>query len=65
MEPEILATLKNGDSQQIQIRKTEYHGTEYIDIRKFYLDKKDDSFKPTRKGISLTPEQWEQVKAKI
>lgn len=68
----IIARIPNG-SQEIRIRESSYKDVEYIDVRKFYFDPPHDSrtvavdqsppeyFKPTRKGISLTPEQWKEV----
>eukprot|EP01098_Paradermamoeba_levis_P008324 TRINITY_DN3455_c0_g1_i1.p2 TRINITY_DN3455_c0_g1~~TRINITY_DN3455_c0_g1_i1.p2 ORF type:complete len:129 (+),score=55.20 TRINITY_DN3455_c0_g1_i1:113-499(+) len=37
----------------------------YVDIRAFYSDKTDGSSKPTKKGISLSVEQWEALKGFI
>lgn len=40
--------------QQIRISINEFRGTEYVDIRTFYLF--DEGFRPTKRGITLTPE---------
>jgi hypothetical protein len=34
-----------------------------IDLRKFYVDKADGEKKPSKKGISLSKEQWDQLKS--
>ncbi|KAJ3735717.1 transcriptional Coactivator p15-domain-containing protein [Lentinula guzmanii] len=38
-----------------------FKGTTFVDIREFYGDS-EESMKPGKKGISLTPEQWEVLK---
>jgi len=65
--------LGNGGGGEIRIRVSEWKGKTYIDVRKWYFDppanstpredaeRPADFFKPTAKGISLAPEQWEQI----
>ena len=50
---------KNKDNR-IQVEESEYHGQRYIDIRLYYLDK-DNEFKPTKKGLTLTMDLWQEV----
>ncbi len=33
----------------------------FVDVREYYSDK-DGTMKPGKKGISLTPEQWKELK---
>ena len=44
----------------IRIQKSEYKGYEFIDVRKHY-EAEDGEFKPTKKGISLSPDVVEKV----
>ena len=72
-EGKILARIPNGGSSEIRVRQYEYNSVEYIDVRKFYYDPPEHStpledaqrpathFKPTKKGVSLTPKQWTEV----
>ncbi|KAF7288671.1 Activated RNA polymerase II transcriptional coactivator [Mycena chlorophos] len=39
-----------------------FKNTVLVDIREFYKDKETDEMKPGRKGISLTLEQYQQLK---
>jgi|26BtaG_2_1085354.scaffolds.fasta_scaffold02038_8 hypothetical protein len=69
--------LPNGSTGEIRIRISEFKGKTYVDIRKWYFSPPENStpqedadrpaefFKPTTKGISLTPEQWENVVPEI
>lgn len=40
-----------------------YRGGLYVDIREWYTDKKSGETRPGKKGISITPEQWEKCVA--
>ncbi len=45
----------------VRIELSEFKGNQYIGARIYYMDDKGD-WKPTRKGITLTPELMEQVR---
>ena len=60
MASDILATIEAGASTQIRVTKGEYKGRELIDVRKYYLDDNDE-WRPTQKGIALSPEQFDDV----
>lgn len=45
----------------VRIELSEFKGNQYIGARIYYMDDKGD-WKPTRKGITLTPDLMEQVR---
>ena len=45
----------------LKVSFTEFKGKKYLDIRKWYLDKKSDEIKPTKKGISLSHVQFQNI----
>jgi hypothetical protein len=47
--------IEKNSRESIVVSETEYKGNKYIDVRVFYKDGKH--LKPTKKGISLRPEQ--------
>jgi|TARA_R110000737_G_scaffold350093_1_gene388087 uncharacterized Ntn-hydrolase superfamily protein len=49
--------IEKNSRESIVVSNTEYKGNKYVDIRVFYKDGPDDELKPTRKGVSLRPEQ--------
>uniref|UniRef100_A0A3Q1EKI2 Activated RNA polymerase II transcriptional coactivator p15 n=1 Tax=Acanthochromis polyacanthus TaxID=80966 RepID=A0A3Q1EKI2_9TELE len=57
----------NGDDNMFQIGKMRYvsvrdfKGKVLIDIREYWMNQ-DGEMKPGKKGISLSPEQWNQLK---
>ncbi|KAM3842391.1 activated RNA polymerase II transcriptional coactivator p15-like [Diretmus argenteus] len=60
----------NGDDNMFQIGKMKYvsvrdfKGKCLIDIREYWMNQ-DGEMKPGKKGISLNPEQWNQLKDHI
>ncbi|KAJ4483400.1 transcriptional Coactivator p15-domain-containing protein [Lentinula aciculospora] len=63
-----LSVRKNSEGDQyIDLGKMKratvrsFKGSTFVDIREFYGDSAE-SMKPGKKGISLTPEQWEVLK---
>ncbi|KAJ7783216.1 transcriptional Coactivator p15-domain-containing protein [Mycena metata] len=49
-----------GKAKRVTVRN--FKGSTLIDIREFYTDKETGDAKPGKKGISLTPEQWQELK---
>ena len=50
--------------KDIKIGVTEYNGKKYVDIRKYYKDESGEE-KPTKKGITMSPENWNELVNKI
>ncbi|XP_050964641.1 SUB1 regulator of transcription b [Labeo rohita] len=61
---------KNSDDNMFQIGKLRYvsvrdfKGKVLIDIREYWMDQAGE-MKPGKKGISLNPEQWNQLKEQM
>ncbi|KAF8210304.1 transcriptional Coactivator p15-domain-containing protein [Mycena galopus ATCC 62051] len=49
-----------GKNKRATVRS--FKGTTLLDIREFYVDKESGESKPGKKGISLTVEQWQELK---
>ena len=61
--------VKNDEGvEMIELGKMKYamvrsfKGTTYVDIREYYIDRGSGALKPGKKGISLTVEQFKQLK---
>ncbi|KAK9897294.1 PC4-domain-containing protein [Cystobasidium minutum MCA 4210] len=50
-------------NQYKRVTVRQFKGKTLIDIRDFYNDKKSGEMKPTAKGIALSPELWNALKA--
>jgi len=59
-EQKVVKTIDKGMGGQIQIRLSRFHERNYIDIRNFY-EADDGEWKPTRKGIAIPVELYEEL----
>ncbi len=55
----VISDIEKGEDL-IRVSLSEFRGKQYIDIRIHYMAE-DGEWKPTRKGITLTPELMEVV----
>jgi phosphopantothenoylcysteine synthetase/decarboxylase len=59
---ELLGKIEKNNREEIQIKKVEKKGKEYIDIRVFWSDGTSDDFKPSQKGVAIPTEHLEELK---
>ena len=52
-----LAVMEKSSGQLIRVTETEYEGYDLVDVRVYFRDKQD-TLRPTRKGISLRRETF-------
>ena len=57
---ETVKIITVNDTTEIHIRKSEFQGNIYIDVRKFFVPETGEP-QPTKKGLSLSPGQWEEL----
>ena len=53
----ILATIERTDTEQLQISISEYKGKSYLNMRIFYTTDEGNTWLPTKKGVTFSPEQ--------
>lgn len=53
----ILATIERTDTEQLQISVSEYKGKSYLNMRIFYTTDEGNTWLPTKKGVTFSPEQ--------
>jgi hypothetical protein len=51
--------------ENVKVYLGEYKGTNYLHIREWYLDSKDNEEKPTKKGVALPIEKVEALREAI
>ena len=59
---ELCGSIKKNSREEIQIKKVSKNDKEYIDIRVFWYDANDDSFKPSQKGLAIPAESFSELK---
>jgi len=51
----LITQIKKNSSEVYRIYEKEYEGYKFIDVRIYYMDKATGEYKPTKKGISIMP----------
>ena len=57
----LITQIKKNSSEVYRIFEKEYEGYKFIDVRIYYMDKNSGEYKPTKKGISIMPNNAEQI----
>lgn len=57
---DMIATIEKNAREEIRIQWAEYKGKRFLDLRVFYLNDEDEMV-PSKKGITLKPEQVPQL----
>ena len=57
--------IEKNSRESIVVSETEYKGNKYVDVRVFYKDGPEETLKPTRKGVSIRPEQVAELVAAL
>ncbi len=55
----LLAAIPKSPTEQLQIALNEFKGKEYLDLRIFYTTDDGASWLPTKKGVTVSPDQLE------
>ena len=61
----VLATIPKSATEQLQIALNEYKGKKYLDLRIFYTTDDGASWNPTKKGVTVAPDQLQILKEAI
>lgn len=56
-DSKILATIERSDTEKLQISISEYKGKSYLNMRIFYTTDGGETWLPTKKGVTFTPDQ--------
>ncbi|MDD3594679.1 MAG: transcriptional coactivator p15/PC4 family protein [Candidatus Gastranaerophilales bacterium] len=64
-EPKILATIPRSATEQLQIAINSYKGKSYLDLRIYYTTDDGLNWNPTKKGVTVSPENIELLKDAI
>lgn len=61
-EPKMIATIPRSATEQLQISINEYKGKSYLDMRIYYTTDDGINWLPTKKGVTVAPENMELLK---
>ena len=61
---EVIGEMEKGWNEKILFSVTEFKGKTYADIRVYYEDDEGE-WKPTKKGITVSPDNFAEFKTRI
>lgn len=64
-DSKLIATIPRSATEQLQIAVSEFKGKKYLDLRIFYTTDTGATWLPTKKGVTVSPENLELLKDAI
>lgn len=64
-ESKLIATVPRSATEQLQIAINEYKGKSYLDLRIHYTTDDGQTWLPTKKGVTCSPENLETLRNAI
>ncbi|HZX11348.1 MAG TPA: transcriptional coactivator p15/PC4 family protein [Acidobacteriota bacterium] len=61
----IIKEIEKSDTEKIRVELSEFKGKQYLNFRILFKDEKDDSWKYTKKGITLSVDLVDDLKKGI
>lgn len=62
---ELVARFEKNSFEEVRISLTEFKGKDLIDIRVYYQPEGEEEMRPTKKGITISPEKFSELKKGI
>ena len=64
-EPKLLATIPRNATEQIQVSINSYKNKQYLDLRVYYTTDDGESWLPTKKGVTISPENLDTLREAV
>ncbi len=58
---EVIASFEKNSFEEVRISLTEFKGKKLIDIRVYYQPEGEEEMRPTKKGITISPEKFPEL----
>ena len=62
---EVIASFEKNSMEEVRVSLTEFKGKELIDVRVYYQPEDGEEKRPTKKGITISPEKFPELKKAI
>ena len=62
---EVVACFEKNSMEEVRVSLTEFKGKELIDLRVFYQPEGEEEKRPTKKGITISPDKFPDLKKAI
>lgn len=60
---ELLGKITKNSREEIHVKQVSKNGKDYVDIRTFWYDSNDDTYKPSQKGVAIPMEAISELKS--
>ncbi len=57
----LIGEIEKNSLQKIRVASETYKGHDFIDIRVYYQNEDEDDYKPSKKGIAISPDKIEEL----
>jgi hypothetical protein len=62
---EVIASFEKNSMEEVRVSLTEFKGKDLIDLRVYYQPEEGEQKRPTKKGITISPEKFPELKKAI
>ena len=62
---EVIASFEKNSMEEVRVSLTEFKGKQLIDLRVYYQPEDGEEKRPTKKGITISPEKFPELKKAI
>lgn len=62
---EVIASFEKNSFEEVRISLTEFKGKDLIDLRVYYRPEDGEEMRPTKKGVTISPEKFPELKKAI
>jgi len=62
---EVIASFEKNSMEEVRVSLTEFKGKALIDLRVYYQPEDGEEKRPTKKGITISPEKFPELKKAI
>lgn len=59
---ELIGKITKNNREEIHVKQVSKGGKEYVDIRVFWYDGNDDTYKPSQKGVAVPIDALSELK---
>jgi len=63
-DKKVLHEFKRNNDETLRVSLSTFKGKTYVDVRLFYTDANEE-LQPTKKGVTITPDLWDEFRAGI
>lgn len=62
---ESIITFEKNSREVVKLSISEFRGKKLLDLRIWYYDKNEDDYKPSKKGLSISVDKYNELKDSV